>query len=133
LLITTPKSQENAQAACNARCGHLAAYVSQAEQGEVESWYTTQVGPRAHLGCSWRAQPVPADTRASRCLPHSLLHSLLLPSARRLPAAAGLPVPRLPRQLLDRPGQQQLGMAQVQLAGHHAKAAGSAGCLQALG
>lgn len=31
--------------ACNAKCGHLAAYVSQAEQGEVESWYTNEVRP----------------------------------------------------------------------------------------
>jgi hypothetical protein len=37
-------AQDEAQRACNAQCGHLAAYISAAEQAEVENWYTSQVG-----------------------------------------------------------------------------------------
>lgn len=40
-------TQEEAQRACNAQCGHLAAYISAVEQAEVENWYTNQVSDGA--------------------------------------------------------------------------------------
>ena len=44
LLQLDVQDQSLAEMMCSQKCGHLAAYVTQAEQAEVEMWYTAAVG-----------------------------------------------------------------------------------------
>lgn len=53
LLQLGVQDQSLAEMMCTQKCGHLAAYVNQAEQAEVEIWYTTTVGGLGWGGLGW--------------------------------------------------------------------------------